>query len=98
MFDRVHNPACGRDGGAEGAPGRVRLGSGGALRAKGLQTVPAGDRLVMEVPGGGGHGDPKRRDPALVAADVADGLMSPEQARRDYGVTVPYAVASGAAP
>ena len=98
MFDRVHNPARGRDGGAEGAPGRVRLGSGGALRAKGLQTVPAGDRLVMEVPGGGGHGDPKRRDPALVAADVADGLVSPEQARRDYGLTVPYAAASGAAP
>lgn len=87
MFDRVDNAARGREGGGSGAPGMVRLGSGTMLRAKGLQTVPAGDRLVMEVPGGGGHGDPRRRNPAHIAADIEAGLLSPERAKLDYGTT-----------
>ena len=40
------------------------------------------------MPGGGGFGDPRQRDPALVAADVRDGLVSAEAARRDYGVAL----------
>ena len=31
-------------------------------------------------------GDPKARDPALVARDVADGLISKQAARELYGV------------
>ncbi len=85
MFDRVDNAARGRDGGGDGMPGTVRLRSGATLRAKGLQTVPAGDRLVLEVPGGGGYGDPGRRDPSQVATDIEDGLLTPGRARRDYG-------------
>lgn len=85
MFDRVDNAARGRDGGGDGMTGTVRLRSGATLRAKGLQTVPAGDRLVLEVPGGGGFGDPGRRDPSQVAADIEDGLLTPGRARLDYG-------------
>lgn len=85
MFDRVENAARGRDGGRDGATGTVRLASGPTLRAKGLQGVPAGDRLVLEIPGGAGHGDPRLRDPAQVAADIEDGLLSPERAELDYG-------------
>jgi N-methylhydantoinase B len=58
MFERVHNPARGRAGGGPGAAGTVRLASGRVLAGKGLQTIPAGDRLVLELPGGGGHGAP----------------------------------------
>ena len=47
--------------------------------------MPAGDRLILEMPGGGGIGDPQRRDPALVAADVEAGLVSVESAASDYG-------------
>jgi len=36
--------------------------------------------------GGGGYGDPLERDPHRVAADVENGLVSPEWARRAYGV------------
>src|SRR5437868_6217949 len=36
--------------------------------------------------GGGGFGEPFERDPELVAADVAAGLVSPERARAVYGV------------
>jgi len=38
--------------------------------------------------GGGGWGDPRRRDPALVARDVKDGIVSIGAARDLYGVAV----------
>ena len=38
--------------------------------------------------GGGGYGDARRRDPELVLAEVRDGLLSPDAARRDYGVAL----------
>ena len=73
-FDRVDHPARGALGGGDGAPGRLRLGSGQVLRPKGRQLVPAGERLIVETPGGGGLGDPADRDPALAARDVLSGL------------------------
>lgn len=61
MFERVDNVPQGRAGGAAGAAGKVALGSGVALRSKGLQQVPAGETLRLETPGGGGYGDPAKR-------------------------------------
>lgn len=58
MFERVASPARGRAGGGDGAAGTVRLASGRTLRGKGLQAIPPGDRLLLELPGGGGHGSP----------------------------------------
>lgn len=87
MFERVDRPARGRDGGGDGSAGVVRLASGGVLRAKGLQPIPRGDRLVLEVPGGAGLGDPKDRPRAAVEADVDAGFVSPRSARDDYGLT-----------
>jgi len=88
MFDRVDHPARGRRGAGAGAPGVVALTSGGKLRAKGQQTIPAGDRLRLDLPGGGGHGDPLARDPERVAEDVRDGLVSRDRARVLYGVAL----------
>ena len=42
--------------------------------------------LVLGLPGGGGMGDPRERDPELVRQDVLDGLVSLEQAHDAYGV------------
>jgi N-methylhydantoinase B len=47
--------------------------------------IARGQRVRLETPGGGGFGDPRRRDPARVARDVAMGYVSPAAARRDYG-------------
>ncbi len=58
MFERVQHPAQGRGGGGEGAAGIVRLASSRVLRGKGLQAIPPGDRLILELPGGGGYGEP----------------------------------------
>ena len=88
IFDRVANPPRGRDGGLDGAAGRVELKSGATLRTKGFQVIPDGDRLMLHLPGGGGMGDPALRDPALVADDLRAGLVSPEAAARDYKVSV----------
>lgn len=87
-FERINNPARGRDGGGLGAPGRVSLVSGKPIRSKGRQTIAGGDFIRLELPGGGGFGDPSERDPEQVAADVADGLYSREAAERDYRVAL----------
>src|SRR5580704_9859591 len=62
-FERVRNPARGRDGGKSGAAGTVALRSGRPIRPKGRQTVPPRDAIQLHLPGGGGFGDPRRRDP-----------------------------------
>ena len=87
-FDRIANAPRGRDGGGNGAPGAVRLKSGRVLRPKGFQVIPDNDRLILELPGGGGMGDPMAREPALVARDVRDGLVSVGEARALYKVVV----------
>ncbi len=84
-FERVDHPARGRAGGHDGAPGIVRLASGARLQAKGRQLIPAGERLVAEMPGGAGLGEPRERDRAALADDVAQGRVSAEVARRVYG-------------
>jgi N-methylhydantoinase B len=47
-----------------------------------------GDIVRYATPGGGGYGDPFRRAPDAVLADVHNGWVSPESARRDYGVAL----------
>jgi len=83
-FDRLRNPAAGRGGGRAGAPGAARLASGRALETKSVHVVPAGDRIVLDLPGGGGMGDPAKRARGRIQADVAAGLVSSEGAARDY--------------
>jgi N-methylhydantoinase B len=85
IFDRVQHAPRGRNGGHAGAAGRVSLSDGSPIRTKGFQVIPDGARLVLELPGGGGMGNPAARDPARVARDVRDGLVSAEAARTLYG-------------
>lgn len=87
-YDRVQFPPRGRDGGRNGALGVVRLASGQTLRGKGQQTIPKGERLIIEMPGGAGLGEPHQRDPERVAEDVRNGLVSVEAARNEYGVVL----------
>ena len=73
MFDRVDNPARGRFGGEDGEAGKVYLDDGTPFSPKGKQIVPADRRLILELPGGGGFGDPADRDEAAAADDKAQG-------------------------
>ncbi len=76
MFDRVHHPAKGRNGGQDGAAGVAKLDDGTAMRPKGWQHVPAGRRLILELPGGGGYGDPAKRGADARAQDGSEGYLS----------------------
>ncbi len=84
--ERINNPAAGREGGQPGAAGRIRMGQND-LPGKGVVRIPAGERLIFETPGGGGFGDPRRRAPEALAADLEDGLVSRDAARDIYGGT-----------
>ncbi len=88
-FERVKYPARGRHGGGPGQAGRLSLASGAELKPKGLGVVPPGDRLVVEMPGGGGMGPAKQRDPQAVRRDVRLGYVSRDAAAREYGVKEP---------
>jgi len=85
-FERVKYPARGRHGGGAGVAGRLSLTSGTELKPKGLGVVPAGDRLLVEMPGGGGMGSAKERDPEAVRRDVRLGYVSKEAAQTTYGI------------
>jgi N-methylhydantoinase B len=76
MFDRVRHQAKGRNRGEDGAPGIVKLDDGTLMRPKGWQHVPAGRTLILELPGGGGYGDPARRSADARAQDRAKGYVS----------------------
>ena len=42
-------------------------------------------RVAIVTGGGGGWGDPAERTAEAVAADIADGLLTEDQAREVYG-------------
>jgi N-methylhydantoinase B len=83
-FDRIDHPPRGRDGGGNGANGRVGLRSGARMKGKGTQLIAPGERLVIETSGGGGMGAPAKRDPASIQRDVENELVSETAAARDY--------------
>ena len=49
----------------------------------GFQTIPPGERLVIMTPG---VGEPQKRDPAAVSADLEAGLVSPKAAQEVHGL------------
>ncbi|HLW46954.1 MAG TPA: hydantoinase B/oxoprolinase family protein [bacterium] len=86
--DRTRCPAEGADGGRPGAAARTALDSGDTLDFKRTQQVPAERRVILDLAGGGGFGDPFTRDPAAVLRDVLNGFVSIDAARQDYGVVI----------
>jgi len=64
------------------------------LQAKANIQMMAGDVAVTMEAGGGGYGDPLKRDPEMVCRDAANGLVSREVARRVHGVVCRNALMS----
>lgn len=78
-------------GGDEGQPNQIVLNPGTPrekVQGGSYNLLDAGDVLVNATGGGGGYGDPTRRDPEAVAKDVRNGFVSVEAAERSYGVAV----------
>ncbi len=51
------------------------LDDGTPFDAKGKQAVPEGRTLILELPGGGGFGEPDERDPEAVIRDHRQGYV-----------------------
>jgi N-methylhydantoinase B len=85
-FDRIHHAPRGRAGGGDGANGILRLESGELLKPKGRQVIPAGKRVVLDMPGGGGYGAADQRALDLIEADLKRGLISWDAAVAAYRI------------
>lgn len=90
IADRTHYPAPGLLGGQSGATGAVRLDNGTRLHAKALMDLQSGDVVHVNLPGGGGYGDPMKRDVEKVLWDVIEGYITLQEAETKYGVVVNY--------
>ena len=96
--ERGRSAPEGHFGGAAGMPFLCTVkradGSEQRVPAKGGQTVVhRGDRVVVQPAGSGGYGDPLEREHERVLADVADGYVSADAARRLYRVEFEHAPA-----
>lgn len=88
LSERIQHPPQGMHGGGAGAPGRVLLNGVVLPNPKEKFLLQPGDVLTLELPGGGGMGDPLLRDPEAVLRDVQLGNVSREQAEHAYGVVL----------
>ena len=89
--DRRHHLPYGLMGGHSGTPSNNVLDDGGTqsqLPTKFTRPLATGQAMRHTTAGAGGYGNPLRRDPAMVLADVRNGKVTPEGAARDYGVVI----------
>jgi N-methylhydantoinase B len=95
--ERTRTAPWGLGGGLEGTTNIVRTTlPDGSVHEFGKVTglaMAAGTRFQIRTGGGGGFGPPSERDPAAVHADVREGYVSEQRARKDY----PHAFAAAAA-
>ena len=74
--ERMQNPARGRAGGENGAPGEIYLDADKPLHGKGQVRIPAGKTLTFKTPGGGGFGLAENRLAEAIELDRASGYVS----------------------
>lgn len=87
-WERVKSAPFGLHGGGDARKNKVVIefpdGTTQSYTKISAVFVPAGSLVRLETGGGGGVGDPAERDPMAVWADLEDGYISHEAARRDY--------------
>jgi len=86
LSDRRDHPAKGLLGGGPGGAAVIEIDDGTRPHPKSRTSVDTGRRVRLLYAGGGGFGDPARRDRAAIEADLRDGYVTADAARRDYGV------------
>ena len=93
IAERTSVPNWGLDGGQGGGLGAFVIDPAAAQEQRVDSRMGdielARDQVAsIQTAGAGGYGDPRGRPEALVLADVLEGKVSVEAARRDYGVDV----------
>ena len=91
--DRMAHPPYGLAGGEPSHPTRIdhtngRTGAALALPSKFITQAGPGDTVRLEMPGGGGGGDPLTRPPERVLEDVIAEKVTAGRARAVYGVVL----------
>jgi len=93
-MDHGRTGPLGALGGADGGVNKVRIERGATSyvpphlsKDQDIEMQP-GDRIYVSTPGGGGFGDPFKRDPQRVAQDVIRGYYTTAQAQRLFGVAI----------
>jgi N-methylhydantoinase B len=87
-FERTSCPAWGMHGGHDAEAGDVTIEAADGTTRHALKDavqLKAGDRVRIDTGGGGGFGDPRRRDRASLREDVKKGYVSLAAARAVYG-------------
>ncbi len=94
VMDHGRSGPLGALGGSDGGVNTVVVERGGERyhpphlsKDQGI-LIGEGDGVLVKTPGGGGYGDPMKRDPAMVATDVRRGYYTPDQARERFGVVL----------
>jgi N-methylhydantoinase B len=87
--DRGRFPPRGIAGGKEGGRNRFVLNPGTEreqdVPTQGRYELAKGDTFDLQSAGGGGYGDPRKRDRVAIKRDIAEGYVSREAAEGDYG-------------
>jgi N-methylhydantoinase B len=89
LAERTQFAPLGLRGGQPGRTGSLSV-DGDPLAAKRVTSLQPGASVRLELPAGAGAGDPRERPVEEVLADVVDGYVTIEGARRDYGVAIRY--------
>jgi len=66
----------------------IKDGNEEHLSSKTTVQLQPGEVISYRTSGGGGYGEPFKRDPKLILEDVLQGKISPQRARERYGVAV----------
>jgi N-methylhydantoinase B len=92
VMDHGRTGPLGALGGANGGVNKVAIERNGDVyhpphlsKDQDISMGP-GDVVRVSTPGGGGYGDPLKRDPARIARDVMRGYYTKEQAESRFGV------------
>jgi N-methylhydantoinase B len=91
LTDRCKFAPYGLFGGKPGAKASTVLRRGDdeiPLHSKEVYDLNTGDVVRFSISGAGGYGEPRARDLDRVVKDVAEGYVSIEGARKDYGVVI----------
>lgn len=91
-LERSKCPPWGLNGAQDGRPNVLVVNPDGpdekSYQKVSALPLPAGSIVSVRTGGGGGYGDPRKRDPRAVREDVLDGYVSAAAARSLYGVAL----------
>lgn len=83
---RMRFPPKGLEGGRPGALAQISIDNKPVPPSSSPEfPFEVGEVVYLHLPGGGGHGNPSRRDPSKIKRDLRAGYITKDGAKRDYG-------------